>query len=303
LRPPALYSCMNESLLTQMEVAVNWAHRHTWTPGSVLNFHHASAPALWVLLSGSLEVAFAPSETGEAGETPSPLIVPPGHFALLPGDIPRTLIASPDGADWLTLGFNARAFGRIELLPLLKPPFVWLPADDERERLVTLLTVATQEWLVRDDATDQLIPTHHTRDAYSSHIADGIAKAILSVLWRYHGTETLPGSDMPPWLQQTLTRMAKNPGLHLPELIKEAKVSEAQFRRGFRRWLNQAPQAYLTERRLDEARRLLTATDLTVTAIAERLGFESVSHFTRLFARRHQHPPARYRQQSAHPPV
>jgi AraC-like DNA-binding protein len=54
-------------------------------------------------------------------------------------------------------------------------------------------------------------------------------------------------------------------------------------------------QQWLTERRMQEARRLLTETDLTVAAIAHRVGYLDVSYFIRRFRAEHQITPALWR--------
>jgi AraC-like DNA-binding protein len=56
------------------------------------------------------------------------------------------------------------------------------------------------------------------------------------------------------------------------------------------------PREYLRRYRLELARRLLETTDLPIAHIADRCGFESLSHFTRTFKNAFGISPARYRE-------
>jgi len=58
-------------------------------------------------------------------------------------------------------------------------------------------------------------------------------------------------------------------------------------------------QQWITERRLREARRLLHDTDLTVAAVATRVGFRDAGYFVRRFRAEHGLPPGRWREAGA----
>ena len=62
--------------------------------------------------------------------------------------------------------------------------------------------------------------------------------------------------------------------------------SPASLRREFKRSLGLTPRQYLTQCRLEEARRLLRTTDLQVNEVARRVGFTSASHFAEVFRKR-----------------
>ena len=67
----------------------------------------------------------------------------------------------------------------------------------------------------------------------------------------------------------------------------------------FCRWFKQVFQcsfvAYMTERRIEQACRLLETSDLSVSAIGDQVGFESYSNFNRAFTKMKQVPPREYR--------
>jgi AraC family transcriptional regulator len=71
--------------------------------------------------------------------------------------------------------------------------------------------------------------------------------------------------------------------LSLDDLAAAAGCSRAHFARAFRAATGQTPHAYLRERRVERARRLLATTRLEAGAIGAQTGFSSPSHFGRVF--------------------
>jgi AraC family transcriptional regulator len=61
--------------------------------------------------------------------------------------------------------------------------------------------------------------------------------------------------------------------------------------------VGQPPHRYLTERRIERAKQLLTTSDLTITAIAIDLGFGSSQHFARAFRQAIGRSPTGYRRE------
>lgn len=86
----------------------------------------------------------------------------------------------------------------------------------------------------------------------------------------------------------------RNP-LTLDEIARAAHLSPFHFLRLFRETLGQTPGQYITERRIEEAQRLLRETDLPVGTICGDVGFESHGSFTTLFNRCVGLPPTLYR--------
>jgi AraC-like DNA-binding protein len=80
----------------------------------------------------------------------------------------------------------------------------------------------------------------------------------------------------------------------LAELAALVGVSRFQLVRGFRRHLGATPHAYLVQRRVRLARRLLL-TGVTPAACAVEAGFADQSHLTRAFVRQYGVTPARWR--------
>lgn len=85
--------------------------------------------------------------------------------------------------------------------------------------------------------------------------------------------------------------------LTLDELACVACLSPNHFLRTFKAAFHQTPHQYLTARRLEQARRLLLQTDLSVTEICFAVGFQSLGSFSSLFRRQVGLSPQVFRQQ------
>jgi transcriptional regulator GlxA family with amidase domain len=69
----------------------------------------------------------------------------------------------------------------------------------------------------------------------------------------------------------------------VPRLAEVSGVSEAHFARSFRQAFGVPPHRYLLTRRIERATALLRETDLPITEIAFRTGWESLGTFGRTF--------------------
>ena len=65
--------------------------------------------------------------------------------------------------------------------------------------------------------------------------------------------------------------------------------------KSFRRYYNETPTAFINRLRLRRAAKLLADPSAKITAVALELGFDSLSHFHRLFKRHYGLTPAQYR--------
>ncbi len=84
----------------------------------------------------------------------------------------------------------------------------------------------------------------------------------------------------------------------LRAVARQASLSESHFRSLFRELRGQPAGAWLRERRMVEARRLLASTGLTLKEIAARLGYSDVVSFNRAFGQHQGTPPGRFRRTS-----
>ena len=78
-------------------------------------------------------------------------------------------------------------------------------------------------------------------------------------------------------------------------LASEAGYSSDHFARVFRSVMGQSPQEFIVQARVDRARQLLSESGLTVSQIADVLGYRDVYFFSRQFKQRTGRSPSAYR--------
>lgn len=83
--------------------------------------------------------------------------------------------------------------------------------------------------------------------------------------------------------------------LTIHAMARVACLSPTHFLRTFRQMFQQTPHQYLVAQRLGHARTLLLSTDLAVTEICLRVGFESLGSFSALFKQRTGLSPEQFR--------
>jgi transcriptional regulator GlxA family with amidase domain len=84
--------------------------------------------------------------------------------------------------------------------------------------------------------------------------------------------------------------------LDIPALARSAGVSQAHFRRGFKAAFGETPHRYLMTRRLERAKALLRAGELSVTEVCVAVGCSSLGSFSTQFRRFVGESPSAYRQ-------
>lgn len=83
-------------------------------------------------------------------------------------------------------------------------------------------------------------------------------------------------------LQQIVeTHLYQN--ITVEELATLCNMSASTFKREFKKYFNNSPANYIRERKMIKAKELIKQTDLRVSEIAEKCGFEDVSHFSNTF--------------------
>ena len=83
--------------------------------------------------------------------------------------------------------------------------------------------------------------------------------------------------------------------IDLPQLAVELGLSYPHFRAAFKKQTGASPYQYQLEIRINQARELLTLTDMPIGEIGERIGFSGVHHFSRFFKQKTGVSPTEYR--------
>lgn len=142
------------------------------------------------------------------------------------------------------------------------------------------------------------------RGQASPSFVEGIAQAIAIHLAREYGEtgEESHGSSpsLPGYKLRLITDwMAEHAAeeFSLDRLAAQAGLSRFHFQRLFKAATGVTPSCYHIDLRMEEARRLLRETKMSVIDVALEVGYASPSHFARLFRRETGLSPSDYRRQ------
>ena len=86
--------------------------------------------------------------------------------------------------------------------------------------------------------------------------------------------------------------------LTLDQLAEEAHMNKFYLSHAFKQEYGISPINYMISRRLEESKYLLAETDLSMSQIAQLLGFSSLSYFSQVFRRTQGIAPMEYRQKN-----
>lgn len=111
-------------------------------------------------------------------------------------------------------------------------------------------------------------------------------------------------SPKPSWFRLYECREAlsdlENDAPSVPELARQAGISTFHFIRQFEALFGVTPRQYRIQTRLDRAKHLLSAGELSVTEVCFAVGMSSLGSFSKLFAARFGMSPTEYKAQSRH---
>lgn len=157
---------------------------------------------------------------------------------------------------------------------------------------------------IRDPLIEQmglaLYRAAQTSAADSALYAESIAIGLAAHLMQNYSAARLkptPGKLGKRKLHQIYTYIEANLDrpLSLAELSAEIELSPHHFATLFKRSTGLTPHQYVLSARIDRAIVLLKTTELPLVAIAHRVGFQTQSHFTRIFRQRTQMTPKQLR--------
>lgn len=105
-------------------------------------------------------------------------------------------------------------------------------------------------------------------------------------------------AELPPWLSGLMHKMdaPENFIAGLPCMLSLSGMSQEHLTRSFRRYLNMTPTAFINAKRLNLAAELLLNEQTPVIDVGGLCGFNSQSHFYRLFTERYGCPPKVFRE-------
>ena len=154
-----------------------------------------------------------------------------------------------------------------------------------------------------EDCMERLMTEHRRPTAESPIVARGILHELIAWIARDYRAEQLrrdrePAGYSPPitkvmeWLQEHLDE-----NVSVSDLAEVAGLSASYFRRWFHREVGSSPRDFVTQLRIERAKRLLAETDRSITEMAFALGFSTSAYFTAVFHRETGTTPSDFRRQ------
>ena len=98
-----------------------------------------------------------------------------------------------------------------------------------------------------------------------------------------------------PAINRINRELSDPPSISEAELAKVCEMSVSNFRRVFKLETGLSPKAYVTKARMDYAEYLLKNTNMTITEISEKLGYNAVCGFNKIFTSVFGMSPSSYR--------
>ena len=204
----------------------------------------------------------------------------PGDMIMVnPGEVHDGVPLDAGGRCWQMLYLEPALVRAVaaEVLPAARQEPLWRPVARD-----ALLAAGFERWQARLDARAPALA------------CDEAQVALLATLLARQAGVALPRLAAPS-IARARQRLDDDPATDpgLAALAAEAGLSRFQLLRAFARELGLTPHAYLVQRRLALARRLIDG-GATLADAAAAAGFADQSHLTRLFRRFLGYTPAAY---------
>ena len=286
-------------LSLRVEIRSPWALRSPESAGAA--FHVVLQGACWLLLDGSPPLALGPGDIVLLPRGASHVVAddprtPPVDVPCLDGSTPiETASLGGQGARSLLLSGGYRLdWSRPHPLLAALPEVLHVPADPGRHQSLRRAIALLGE---------ELESGRPGRGAILSALIDAMFPLIVRA-WIDNDPPCQEG-DWPlaltdPAIAGALEEIHADPQRDwtVESLAHEAGLSRAAFARRFAGVVGEPPLAYLTRWRMTVAGRLLRESDMTLAAVARRVGYTSEFAFAKAFKRAYGIAPGAYRRAS-----
>lgn len=255
-----------------VQESLSWRHALSDSPGFEFNWHYHHSFELTLITAG----------TGQRFIGDSFGAYEPGDLALIGPELPHSYVSDADSHDnrnvvvQFTRDFLGAGF-------FDRPEFAGIAAmlDQASSGLVFPTEAAAEVSDVlcgfnRQGATERTLALL----GVLARLAEAAPERLASQTYRPDVDRAMHGTvdTVCRYLGQSYTRQVT-----LSEVARVAHLSPAAFCRFFRRAMGRTMTAYLIELRVAAACKMLIDTDLAITEIAVRSGFQNRSNFNRRF--------------------
>ena len=133
--------------------------------------------------------------------------------------------------------------------------------------------------------------------------ANGALLQLIALLLKESGATLNPTEEDAPNSMQAVIRHIHtnlNRTITVAELAEIADYSPKYFSKIFRQCFNLPPQEYITKIKINQAKKRMRETRLSVAVIAEELGYCDANYFAKIFKRKTGVSPIQYRKTARH---
>ena len=191
-----------------------------------------------------------------------------------------------------------RPFYRMKLLPQLH-----FTAENEPEfcRIAAAIMNANYNYFEQKNNMEEDIPDGWRELATVGGLGQLFAQIVRKKLFQENKQESVRSTHRITRIKTVLEYIEKHyqSPITLSELAEVAGMNPQYFCRAFKEVTTQSPMDYVIYYRLEQAVRLLSATDLSVMEVAMECGFNDCSYFIRVFKKQKNITPNQYRKQKS----
>lgn len=200
------------------------------------------------------------------------------------------VLDSTETTDSIVVGFHRNLFEsltepfRSELLPELESAFA---GNDDEDSAVVIRVIPPVSVFSR--ILPELADAPTTGAARSFHFEGQIRLLLSRVCFRRSGAsvgtgpaEALPGNDRVALVRRILDENFAQP-LDLTDVASRVGCSSAHLSRTFSTATGMTMSQYVRKRRIEEAEKILSRGGYAIGEVARRVGYRSVSHFSKAF--------------------
>jgi AraC family transcriptional regulator len=142
---------------------------------------------------------------------------------------------------------------------------------------------------------------HHTSKIFLDHVLHALHCHFVCSYGGVTISARQSRGGLSPWQMRTATELMEahlNGNIALQQVAEACELSVSHFARAFKQSFRRPPYQWLTERRVDRARDLITNSRLPLADIAARCGFGDQSALNRTFKRIHGYTPGIWRRRT-----
>lgn len=161
---------------------------------------------------------------------------------------------------------------------------------------------------IDSSALKELIKTVHALQTIDDKETDkfiNLVKCIwLDIIKLIYRSDLHANYDYPEWLNDFIQKMRLPENISKPvsELCSLTYFSYSHLTRLFRQYTGETLSNYLSTLRLNYGAMLLRTTDMSVLSISSSVGYDSLSHFMRMFKKRFNMTPKQYKRSFVYKP-